>query len=82
MLFHLFVGVRNASSLCIEEHSGMLLSYRLLGCDCAWYAAIFVVVCGPGLVRHRVQRVAVGLGRCRCALAFVCWCSKCQVVVF
>ena len=59
----------------------MLLSYRL-GCDCAWYAASYVVVYGPGLVHQRVQRGAVGLGRRRYALARNRWCSKCQVVVF
>ena len=58
----------------------MLLSYRL-GCDCAWYAAIFAVVYGPGLVQERVQRGAVGLGKCRYALACMRWCSKYQVVV-
>ena len=64
-----------------HTRSGMLLSYRL-DRDCAWYAAIFVVVYGPGLVHQRVQRGAVGLGRCRYALACIRWCSKCQVVVF
>ena len=79
MLLDAFVGVRNVRSLCLTS-SGMLLSYRL-GCDCAWYAAIFVVVYGPGLVHQRVQRGAVGLGRCRYALACIRWCSKCQVVL-
>ena len=41
-----------------------------------------MVVYGPGLVHQRVQRGAVGLGRCRYALACIRWCSKCQVVVF
>ena len=59
----------------------MLLSYRL-GCDCAWYAAIFVVVYGPGLVHQRVQRGAVGLGSGRYAHGCMRWCSNCQVVVF
>ena len=80
MLLHALVGVRNAWSLCLTSR-GMLLSYRL-GCDCSWYAAIFVVVYGPGLVHKRNKRGAVGLGRCRYALACIRWCSKCQVVVF
>ena len=60
MLLHLFVGVRNARLLWFAS-SGVLLSYRL-GCDCAWYAAIFAVVYGPGFVHQRVQCGAVGLG--------------------
>ena len=79
MLLHAFAGVRNARSLGFTS-SGMLLSYRL-GRDCAWYAAIFVVVYRPELVRQHVQRGAVGVGRCRHALACIRWCSKCQVVV-
>ena len=59
----------------------MLFSYRL-GCDYAWCAAIFAVVSGPGQVHQRVQRSAVGPGRCRYALACIRWCSKGQVVVF
>ena len=58
----------------------MLLSYRFV-CDFAWYAAIFAVVYGPGLENQSVQRVAVGLGRCRYALRCIRWCSKCQVML-
>ena len=80
MLVHSFVGVRNARSLWFAS-SGVLLSYRL-GCDCAWYAAMFVVGYGPWRLHQHGQRGAVGLGRCRYALACIRWCSKCQVVVF
>ena len=74
------VGVRNARSLWFAR-SGVLLSYRL-GCDCAWYAAMFVVGYGPRRLHQHGQRGAVGLGRCRYALACIRLCSKCQVVVF
>ena len=57
MLSHAIVGVRNARSLCFTS-SGMLLSYRL-GCDFAWYAAMFVFVCGRGRLHQHVQRGAV-----------------------
>ena len=33
-------------------------------------------------MHQRVQRGAVGLGKCRYALACIRWCSKYQVVVF
>ena len=83
MLLHAFVGVgvRNARSLCFTS-SGVLLLYRL-GCDCAWHAAMFVVGYGPWRLHQHGQRGAVGLGRCRYALACIrwFWCSKCQVVV-
>ena len=48
----------------------MLLLYRL-SCACAWYAAIFVVVSGQGQAHQRVQRGAVGLGKCQYALSCI-----------
>ena len=60
MLMHAFVGVRNARLLWFAS-SGVLLSYRL-GCDCAWYAAMFVVVYRPGRLHQHGQRGAIGLG--------------------